>query len=335
MITHDLGVAADRADRVVVMQAGAVVEEGGARQILTAPRHAYTRALVAAVPGLAPRPLASAPQSSPSVAPEPLVAVTGLTKEFRLSKDQVIKAVDAVSFTMLRGQTFSLVGESGSGKTTMARMITCLETSSAGSVVFDGINVSGLSGERLRALRRRFQLVYQNPFSSLDPRMTVEEIVTEPLRAFGLGGRRERRTRATTLLDQVALPATFLSRRPASLSGGQRQRVAIARALALKPELIVLDEPVSALDVSVQDQILRLLERLQREAGLTYLMISHDLAVVRQISHHVGVMRLGALVEVGTCDDMFDRPQHAYTQELLAAIPGAGRPRSRAPDDAC
>jgi peptide/nickel transport system ATP-binding protein len=327
LITHDLGVAADRADRVVVMQQGQVVEAGPARDILARPQHPYTQALLAAAPGLAVR-RATTPampkgaMAAKAAPPAPLVTVSGLSKSFRLGPGRELKAVQNVSFSIPRGQTFSIVGESGSGKSTTARMISRLETASSGSVLFDGLDLTKLAGEPLRLLRRRFQLVYQNPYSSLDPRMNIEEILTEPLRAFGLGSRVERRTRAATLLDQVALPAKFLERRPGTLSGGQRQRVAIARALALQPDLLVLDEPVSALDVSVQDQILRLLAQLQAEVGLTYLMISHDLAVVRQISHRVGVMYCGEMVEVGDRDAIFDNPQHEYTQELLAAIPG-------------
>jgi peptide/nickel transport system ATP-binding protein len=325
LITHDLGVAADRADRVVVMQHGQVVEAGPAREILARPQHPYTRALLAAAPGLAARrgSLPAQPRAAlPAEAPAPLITVEGLCKSFRLGPQKELKAVQDVSFSIPRGQTFSIVGESGSGKSTTARIISRLETATSGSVRFDGVDLTKLSGEKLRLLRRRFQLVYQNPYSSLDPRMSIEEILGEPLRAFNLGNRAERKAQAARLLDQVALPAAFLERRPGALSGGQRQRVAIARALALQPDLLVLDEPVSALDVSVQDQILRLLAQLQAEAGLTYLMISHDLAVVRQISHRVGVMYRGQMVEAGERDAIFDRPQHSYTRELLAAIPG-------------
>jgi peptide/nickel transport system ATP-binding protein len=325
LITHDLGVAADRADRVVVMQQGQVVEAGPAKEILTRPQHPYTRALLAAAPGLAAHrtTIPAAPRRTTAAeTPVPLVTVSNLRKSFRLGPGRELKAVRDVSFSIPRGQTFSIVGESGSGKSTTARMISRLETASSGSVLFDGVELTKLAGEELRRMRRRFQLVYQNPYSSLDPRMSVEEILVEPLRAFAQGSRAEQRTRAATLLDQVALPGDFLKRRPGALSGGQRQRVAIARALALQPDLLVLDEPVSALDVSVQDQILRLLIDLQAQAGLTYLMISHDLAVVRQISHQVGVMYQGEMVESGPRDAIFDRPQHAYTRELLAAIPG-------------
>jgi peptide/nickel transport system ATP-binding protein len=326
LITHDLGVAADRADQVVVMQQGQVVEAGPAREVLTRPQHPYTRALLAAAPGLAAHRgsvPATARRSTPADRVAPLVEVSNLRKSFRLGAGRELKAVRDVSFSIPRGQTFSIVGESGSGKSTTARMISRLETATSGSVLFDGAELTMLAGEELRRMRRRFQLVYQNPYSSLDPRMSVEEILVEPLRAFNQGSRAERRARAAALLDQVALPRAFLQRRPAALSGGQRQRVAIARALALQPDLLVLDEPVSALDVSVQDQILRLLIELQADAGLTYLMISHDLAVVRQISHQVGVMYRGEMVETGPRDRIFDHPQHAYTRELLAAIPGA------------
>ena len=326
LITHDLGVAADRADRVVVMQQGQVVEAGPAREILSRPQHPYTRALLAAAPGLTAHrdSIPAMPRHTTAAeTPAPLVTVSNLKKSFRLGPGRELQAVRDVSFSIPRGQTFSVVGESGSGKSTTARMISRLETATAGSVLFDEVELTNLQGEALRRMRRRFQLVYQNPYSSLDPRMSVEEILVEPLRAFSQGSRTERAARAATLLDQVALPRSFLKRRPAALSGGQRQRVAIARALALQPDLLVLDEPVSALDVSVQDQILRLLIELQAEAGLTYLMISHDLAVVRQISHQVGVMYRGEMVETGPRDHIFTRPQHAYTQELLAAIPGA------------
>ncbi|MFD2420710.1 dipeptide ABC transporter ATP-binding protein [Amycolatopsis pigmentata] len=312
LITHDLGVAADRADEIVVLSRGRVAERAPARELLAAPTHAYTRQLLAAAPSLAdysPRP----PREGGPV----LVEVSGLRKRFGS-----ITAVDGVSFSLRRGQTLALVGESGSGKSTTARLLLRLETPSAGTVQFDGQNITTLTGEPLRRLRRRMQLVYQNPYAALNPKMTVADIVTEPLRAFGLGGRSD----AAGLLDQVALPATLAGRKPAELSGGQRQRVAIARALALRPDLLVCDEPVSALDVSVQARILELLVRLQEELGLTYLVISHDLAVVRQIADHVGVMRHGALVEYGTADQVFSRPGHDYTRELLAAIPGASAP---------
>ncbi|MBO1078073.1 dipeptide ABC transporter ATP-binding protein [Roseomonas haemaphysalidis] len=333
LITHDLGVAADRADRVVVMQNGQVVEQGPAREILERPQHPYTRALLAAAPGLATRRATLPPTPRQGMAAEapPLLTVSGLCKSFRLGPGRELQAVRDVSFSIPRGQTFSIVGESGSGKSTTARMISRLETATRGSVLFDGVELTALQGEPLRKLRARFQLVYQNPYSSLDPRMSIEDILTEPLRAFRQGDRAARAARAAALLDQVALPRAFLARHPGALSGGQRQRVAIARALALRPDLLVLDEPVSALDVSVQDQILRLLAELQAEFGLTYLMISHDLAVVRQLSHAVGVMYRGHMVEKGACARIFEAPQDPYTQDLLAAIPGGRAVEDGAP----
>ncbi|WP_236796103.1 ABC transporter ATP-binding protein [Amycolatopsis sp. GM8] len=308
LITHDLGVAADRADEIAVMSDGKVVERGPSAGLLAAPGHAYTRQLLSAAPSLSAEPLRPRRETG-----EPLVSVSGLRKDFG-----PVRAVNDVSFELAKGQTLALVGESGSGKTTTARMVLRLETPTAGRVRFDGEDITNLRGERLRLLRRRMQLIYQNPYASLNPKLGIADIVTEPLRAFKAGSRKD----AAALLDQVALPASMLKRKPAELSGGQRQRVAIARALALRPDLVVCDEPVSALDVSVQAQILELLVRLQEELGLAYLFISHDLAVVRQVADHVGVLRAGDLVEYGRADDVLHRPAHEYTKELLAAIPG-------------
>ncbi|MFF0489381.1 dipeptide ABC transporter ATP-binding protein [Nocardia sp. NPDC004068] len=320
LITHDLGVAADRADRIVVLKQGEIVETGDTATILGDPRHAYTRRLLDAAPSLdtalrPPRPPADAP----------LLSVTGLHRTFRIGRRATVTAVDDVSLHVDRGETLALVGESGSGKTTTARILARLERADAGTITFDGHDIGRLRGERLRELRRRIQIVYQNPYAALNPKLTVEQIVAEPLGAFGVGDRAERRARVAELLDQVALPAEYARRHPAELSGGQRQRVAIARALALHPDLVVLDEPVSALDVSVQAQILDLLERLQTELGLAYLFITHDLAVVRRIAHRVAVMHGGRVVETATTTDLFHRPGHDYTRELLSAIPGATR----------
>ncbi|MDQ0378442.1 dipeptide ABC transporter ATP-binding protein [Amycolatopsis thermophila] len=306
LITHDLGVAADRADEIAVMSEGRLVERAPSAELLAAPSQDYTRRLLAAAPSLSTEPLRSRRPPGPA-----LVAVSGLRKDFG-----GVRAVDDVSFEIPRGQTLALVGESGSGKSTTARMVLRLTDPSAGSVVFDGVDVTGVRGAELRTLRRRMQLVYQNPYASLNPKLTVGQIVSEPLRAFRAPGD------AVSLLDQVALPASMSRRKPAELSGGQRQRVAIARALALRPDLVVLDEPVSALDVSVQAQILDLLVRLQDELGLTYLFISHDLAVVRQVADQVAVMRAGSVVEKGPVDEVLQRPREAYTKDLLSAIPG-------------
>ena len=352
LITHDLGVAADRADRIVVMSRGRVVEQGTPDAVLGAPQDAYTRALLAAAPslrGARTRPRPTAPTSpvaagpgpaspaAPALAPVPSLAhavpvleARHLVKEFSLPRSAGggrLRAVDDVSFALPRGRTLALVGESGSGKSTTARLALRLTDPTSGTVLVDGEDVTGTHGERLRALRRRMQVVYQNPYASLDPRWSVERIVTEPLRAFRVGDRASRAARATELLDVVALPASALPRRPAELSGGQRQRVAIARALALQPEVVVLDEPVSALDVSVQAQVLDLLAGLQADLGLSYLFISHDLAVVRQVAHDVAVLQRGRVVEQGDVEDVFADPQDEYTAELLSAIPG-GRTRT-------
>ncbi|HET6290308.1 MAG TPA: ABC transporter ATP-binding protein [Amycolatopsis sp.] len=316
LITHDLGVASDRASRIVVLSQGTVVEEGTTGELLAAPTQKYTRDLLFAAPSLSDTPLRAPKPPSPDV----LVSVRDLGKTFGAVR--AVGGVDGVSFDIARGRTLALVGESGSGKSTTARMILRLETPTDGVVEFDGKDITSLRGEELRRLRRRFQLVYQNPYASLNPKFSIEDVVSEPLRAFGAGTKAERRARAAELVDQVALPSSVLKRKPAELSGGQRQRVAIARALALRPELIVADEPVSALDVSVQAQILRLFADLQDELGLTYLFISHDLAVVRQIADTVGVLRGGELVELGPAQDVLERPGADYTRELLAAIPG-------------
>ncbi|NED96806.1 ABC transporter ATP-binding protein [Phytoactinopolyspora alkaliphila] len=342
LITHDLGLAAERADTVVVMYRGEIVESGEAREILENPQHEYTRALIAAAPSLTSRRLAAPLASVTGVAeahagagpsgsgPAPLVEVENLTKEFdvragRSGKRSRFTAVDAVSFGIPRQQTVSIVGESGSGKSTTANMLLGLEQATSGSIRFDGDQLIGMRRRQLLAFRRRVQPVFQNPYSSLDPRYTVRRSIAEPLQVHGIGDARSRRARVNELLEQVALPPAMAERLPHELSGGQRQRVAIARALALSPELVILDEAVSALDVIVQNQILELLAGLQERLGLSYLLISHDLAVVRMLSHQVHVMQRGRIVESGTPDEIFDRPQEDYTRELLAAIPGERR----------
>jgi len=345
LITHDLGVAADRADRLVVMNGGRIVEQGPVEQVLRQPGQAYTRTQISSAPGLraetspaspAPDPAAPAPDPGGSTAPAIAIAeVSHLVKEFRLPRVQgrreVLRAVDDVSFTIARGETLALVGESGSGKSTTARLLLRLDRPTGGRVFFDGADVTTSGGRQWRELRRRVQVIYQNPYASLDPRFSVEEVITEPLRAFSVGTTAQQRERAGQLVDRVALPSSVLARKPVELSGGQRQRVAIARALALSPDLVVCDEPVSALDVSVQAKVLELLAELQREAGLSYLFISHDLAVVRQLAHRVGVMRAGRLVELRPTEELFHHPGDDYTARLLDSIAGRRRTRRNHP----
>ncbi|MEU0514575.1 ABC transporter ATP-binding protein [Amycolatopsis sp. NPDC006125] len=318
LVTHDLGLAAERADRVVVMSQGRVVESGPARRVLTAPEHKYTRRLIAAAPSLK--------DPMPAVDPAPpVLEVSGVSKEFRIrGGGGVFTAVADVSFTVERGRTTAIVGESGSGKTTTARMVLGLVPVSGGTIRLDGEDVLGLRGARLKAARRAMQPVFQDPYASLDPLFTVERLITEPLRIFRVGDKASRAAKARELLDQVALPASTAHRYPNELSGGQRQRVAIARALALGPRLVVCDEAVSALDVLVQDQILTLLRTLQEELGLSYLFISHDLAVVKAIAHDVVVMRAGRVVEQGPVAKVLEAPEEPYTRQLLDSIPGAG-----------
>ncbi|WP_315071241.1 ABC transporter ATP-binding protein [uncultured Microbacterium sp.] len=328
LVTHDLGVAADRAERLVVLKDGRIVEQGPSAVVLAAPSDPYTWQLLADAPAFTTgfrRP--EAPpflRDAAAVAAENPYAIVaeGLVKEFRVAGRERFRAVDDVSFRVRRGTTHALVGESGSGKTTTARLVTRFHQPDAGTIEVDGEDVTHAKREQLRALRRRAQLVYQNPFASLDPRQHIIDIVAEPLQNFRVGSSAERRERALALLDRVSLPADVARRTPRELSGGQRQRVAIARALAIDPEVVVLDEAVSALDVTVQARILELLTSLQSELGLTYLFISHDLAVVRRISHTVSVMRRGRIVEEGQTEELFRDPQHDYTRELLAAVPG-------------
>jgi peptide/nickel transport system ATP-binding protein len=325
LVTHDLGLAADRADQLVVMSQGKVVEAGPARQILTDPQHEYTRRLVAAAPSLATARHRTVTPAPVAQADGPVLEVEHVSKEYRIRGHRtLLRAVDDVSFAVARGRTTAIVGESGSGKTTTAQMVLGLVPATSGTIRLNGSEVVGLSGARLRAARRAMQPVFQDPYGSLDPTFTVERLIDEPLRVFGVGDRTSRRTRVQELLDQVSLSTALAQRYPNELSGGQRQRVAIARALALGPGLVVCDEAVSALDVLVQDQILRLLGTLQDELGLSYLFISHDLAVVRSIAHDVVVMKDGQVVEQGAVEQILSSPSDPYTQQLLDAIPGAG-----------
>jgi peptide/nickel transport system ATP-binding protein len=340
LITHDLALAAERAEQLVVMHQGSVVETGAAQVVLRDPQHPYTQRLVAAAPSLRDTTAAvrrrsrvkrAAAASAGRDAVQDVIVVSELTKVYRPSRGAPwrkvdVCAVDNVSFRLRRATTLAIAGESGSGKSTLARMVLGLLQPSSGTVVFDGQDVADTTsmsrGETL-AFRRRIQPVFQNPYGSLDPMYSVLHIIEEPLRIHRIGDRRQRQKAVGELADQVALPSSLLSRRPRELSGGQRQRVAIARALALRPEVLVCDEAVSALDVLVQAQILDLLAELQAELGLTYLFISHDLAVIRQIADEVMVMRAGRVVERGTTKAVFTRPSHDYTRQLLAAIPGA------------
>jgi peptide/nickel transport system ATP-binding protein len=321
LITHDLALAAERAGQLVVMRHGVIVEAGAAQATLRGPRDSYTRRLVAATPSL--RPVVREVRVRPS---DDVVVATGLTKIYRQSHGAPwhkgeLRAVDGVSFRLRRATTLAVVGESGSGKSTLARMVLGLLEPTSGTVVFDGQNIATLGRRETLAFRRRVQPVFQNPYGSLDPMYSVFRAIEEPLRIHRVGDRRQRRLAVHELADQVVLPSSLLGRRPRELSGGQRQRVAIARALALRPEVLICDEAVSALDVVVQAQILKLLAELQSALGLTYLFISHDLAVIRQIADEVLVMRAGRVVEHATTEEVFTVPRHDYTCELLAAIP--------------
>ncbi|MDN3310293.1 ABC transporter ATP-binding protein [Microbacterium oryzae] len=319
-ITHDLAVAADRSDDIVVMRGGEVQEEGPSATVLTAPQSPYTRTLLADAPSLA-----QIVERTPPVVEagaRPVVEVAGLRQEFsRGAGREPLVAVDDVTFAVPRGTTHALVGESGSGKTTTGRSIAGFNRPTAGAIRVGDVDVTALRSPR--QFRRTTQLVYQNPYGSLDPRQTIADILAEPLQNYRIGDRAERADRVAHHLELVSLAPEIGRRRPRELSGGQRQRVAIARALILEPEVVVLDEAVSALDVTVQAQILRLLARLQSELGLTYVFISHDLAVIRQIADTVSVLQRGRQVELGSARQVFDDPQHAYTRQLLAAIPGA------------
>jgi peptide/nickel transport system ATP-binding protein len=357
-ITHDLGLAAERAEQLVVMYKGKVVESGPSREILQNPMHPYTQRLVAAAPSLASRRIQSASKpledlgyeatkvtegldliaaaesrSDARVAAEsaPIaIEVRDLSKVYKIRGGKgaasTLKAVDGVNFQIAKGTTMALVGESGSGKSTVAKLLLRLEDATSGEIRIDGTDTAPLKGRSLLALRRKMQPVFQDPYGSLDPLRNIGNTIAEPLGVFNVGDKKSRRARVDELLDQVALPKALVTRYPNELSGGQRQRVAIARALALKPEIVILDEAVSALDVLVQAQILQLLSDLQAELGLTYLFITHDLAVVRVIADNVSVMKSGRIVEAATTDEVFGNPREEYTKELLDAIPGANIP---------
>jgi len=329
LITHDLGVAADRSDVIGVMRDGHIVEFGPTADVIADPQHAYTRHLLSSVPRKAFPKRVIRTAANGAAAPDDAGIAIEVTDLRKVYGD--VPAVDGISFQVHRGQTLALVGESGSGKSTTARVITGVTPATSGRVDVLGTDVTALSARAYRPLRRRIQVVYQNPYSSFDPRFDVFDVVEEPLRSFQptslLPGstrrrRRENVDRVAAALEAAALPADFATRHPRELSGGQRQRVAIARALVVEPEVVVLDEPTSALDVSVAAQILDLLRQLQADRGLTYVFISHDLAVVSAISDQVAVMRQGRIVERGPTQDVFSRPHEPYTVALLDAIAG-------------
>ncbi len=338
-ITHDMAVVAQMADRVVVMFRGNKVEEGTVKEIFENPQHDYTKALLAAVPKLgemqgkaAPEPMKLLGEEGQKIAPIPgtnevLLTVKNLTTRFAVKGGLLrrtisnVHAVEDVSFTLNRGQTLSLVGESGCGKSSAGRSILRLVEPMAGEVDLDGVDIMKLDQAGLRKARLDMQMIFQDPFASLNPQMQLVDQVAEPMRNYGVASGSELQDRVAQLFDKVQLPRSFMRRFPHEMSGGQRQRIAIARALALNPKLIIADEAVSALDVSVQAQVLNLMMELQSELGLSYLFISHDMAVVERVSHHVGVMYLGRIVELGPRARVFENPQHPYTQALMKAVP--------------
>ncbi|MCI9887947.1 ABC transporter ATP-binding protein [Micrococcales bacterium 31B] len=327
LITHDLGLAAERAEHLVVMYRGEVVESGPALEILQDPQHPYTKRLVTSAPSLSSRRLESAAAKGNVEKDETVIKVEGLRKVFKipnpgLGRAQDFVAVEGASFEMKRGTTTAIVGESGSGKSTIAQMVLGLLEPTAGDVIFEGQHVQKMNRQELFKLRRKMQPVFQNPYGSLDPMYSIQRIIEEPMVLHKIGDSNSRRKKVAELLEHVAMPESTMTRFPNELSGGQRQRIAIARALALDPEVVICDEAVSALDVLVQAQILKLLNDLQQELGLTYLFITHDLAVVRQIADNVVVMEKGKIVEQQTTDALFENPQQEYTRKLLNAIPG-------------
>jgi peptide/nickel transport system ATP-binding protein len=337
LVSHDLGVIAEMCDRVVVMKDGEVVETGPVEQILSDPHHDYTRRLIASQPSLL-KSGASARRTATEPAPAnrtPKLAVEGLSVEFRSAQSlfgwllrrppHVVSAVDGVSLSVERGGSLGIVGESGSGKSTIARTIVGLVASRAGRILVDGAPLPPSLSERPSRQQRELQMVFQDPFLSLNPAMTVAATLAEPLRQHKLCSDREIPARLTDLMAKVELPEALLARRTTQLSGGQRQRVGIARALALEPEILIADEVTSALDVTIQAQILGLFERLRREMGLTLILISHDLAVVRYLCEQVAVMRQGQLVEYGPTEQVLGHPREDYTKALLAAIPQLSR----------
>ncbi len=355
-ITHDMGVVAEVADRVVVMFRGKKVEEGTTLEIFKSPKHPYTKALLSAVPKLGSMKGKNLPEKFPNVdtnrsegeevkdsiinknsqeldvkdtvnhASEPLLNVIGLTTRYEIkqgigSTKGCVHAVESISFKIQPGETFGLVGESGCGKSTTGRSIIRLTQPTSGSVMFQGVELNNLNNEEMIPFRKQMQMIFQDPFASLNPRMTVGEIISEPILVHSISKGQEALDRVNQLLNRVGLNKEYMSRYPHELSGGQRQRIGIARALALEPKLIIADEAVSALDVSIQAQVINLLIELQEQFGLSYLFISHDMAVVERVSHRVAVMYLGEIVEIGLRSQVFENPQHPYTKKLMSAVP--------------
>jgi peptide/nickel transport system ATP-binding protein len=329
-ITHDFGVVAEIADSVVVMEKGVVVEQGSAEQVLKSPGHPYTQRLIAAVPHLSGKD--RIPQEAASKAP--ILNVEGLVKTYRsgstlFGTQRTVRAVDGVSFNLAPGRTLGVVGESGSGKSSLGRLLIKLQDSDGGRILFEGRDIAKLSEPEFRPLRPQIQMIFQDPFASLNPRSTIGQILTVGPVAHGMPYA-QAREQARALLSHVGLDAGAFGRYPHEFSGGQRQRIGIARALMFKPKLLVADEAVSALDVSIQAQILKLLDQIQRETGVSMIFITHDLRVASQICDEIAVMQKGRIVERGPPSQIFLHPQSAYTRELVAAIPGE-RPRSTGP----
>lgn len=324
LITHDLGVVAGMCDRVVVMKEGQIVETGTTTEIFANPKHPYTIRLLNALPRLdqkkKPKPVSMVPRDLED--DQPLLEVKSLRQHFNLGKGNTLKAVNDISFHIRQGETLGVVGESGSGKSTTGRAILRLHEPTGGDVLFKGVPLNRLSASEMKTMRRHMQIIFQDPYASLNPKMRIMDIIGEALDIHQLAGNAaQREKRVEELLEMVGLDPTHAQRYPHEFSGGQRQRIGIARALAVEPEFIVCDEPLSALDVSIQAQIVQLLEELQQRLGLTYLFIAHDLSMVKHISDRVAVMYNGKIVELAESEELYSNPQHAYTKALLSAIP--------------